>query len=50
MDVLVPLVGFGHDTAWDPVGADKAVTLAVMTAGWVLVATVVAGPGRALRR
>jgi hypothetical protein len=50
LDVLVPLVDLGHDRAWDPVGADKAVMLAVMVAGWVLATTVVAGAGRALRR
>ncbi|WP_203828527.1 hypothetical protein [Actinoplanes palleronii] len=50
LDVLVPLVSFGHDQAWDPVGADKAVTVAVMVAGWVLATTVIAGVGRSLRR
>lgn len=50
LDVLVPLVDLGHDKAWDPVGADKAVTLAVMAMGWVLATTVIAGAGRALRR
>lgn len=50
LDVLVPLVDLGHDKAWDPVGADKAVALAVMAVGWILATTVVAGAGRALRR
>lgn len=50
LDVLVPLVDLGHDKAWDPVGADKAVTLTVMAIGWILATTVVAGAGRALRR
>ncbi|MBM2620705.1 hypothetical protein JIG36_34920 [Actinoplanes sp. LDG1-06] len=50
VDVLVPLVDLGHDKAWDPVGPDKAVTLAVMAAGWILATTVIAGAGRALRR
>ncbi|GGN35729.1 hypothetical protein FHR83_006226 [Actinoplanes campanulatus] len=50
VDVLVPLVDLGHDKAWDPVGADKAVTLAVMAAGWILATTVVAGAGRAINR
>ena len=40
----------GHDKAWDPVGADKAVMLTVMAIGWILATTVVAGAGRALRR
>jgi hypothetical protein len=50
VDVLVPLVDLGHDKAWDPVGPDKAVTLAVLAIGWILATTVVAGAGRALRR
>ncbi|GAA4605356.1 hypothetical protein BJY16_005361 [Actinoplanes octamycinicus] len=50
LDVLVPLVSIGHDQAWDPVGADKAVTVAVMAAGWILATTVIAGVGRSLRR
>jgi hypothetical protein len=50
LDVLVPLIDLGHDKAWDPVGADKVVTLTVMAIGWVLATTVIAGAGRALRR
>lgn len=50
LDLLVPLVDLGHERAWDPVGADKAVAVLVMAAGWVLATTVVAGAGRALRR
>ena len=50
LDVLVPLVDLGHDKAWDPVGADKVVTLTIMAIGWVLATTVIAGAGRALRR
>ncbi|GIE92091.1 hypothetical protein [Actinoplanes regularis] len=46
LDLLVPLVSIGHDQAWDPVGADKAVTVAVMAAGWILAATVIAGVSR----
>jgi hypothetical protein len=50
LDLLVPLVDLGHERAWDPAGADKAVAVLVMAAGWVLATTVVAGAGRALRR
>lgn len=50
LDLLVPLVDLGHEHAWDPVGADKAVAVLVMVAGWILATTVVAGAGRALRR
>jgi hypothetical protein len=50
LDLLVPLVDLGHERAWDPVGADKAVAVLVMAAGWILATTVVAGAGRALGR
>jgi hypothetical protein len=50
LDLLVPLVDLGHERAWDPVGADKAVAVVVIAAGWILATTVVAGAGRALRR
>ncbi|MER7005344.1 hypothetical protein ABT297_20170 [Dactylosporangium sp. NPDC000555] len=50
LDLLVPLVDLGHERAWDPTGADKAVAVLVMAAGWILATTVVAGASRALRR
>ncbi|BEL04969.1 membrane-associated oxidoreductase [Actinoplanes sichuanensis] len=50
VDLLVPLLDLGHDKVWDPVGADKAVALAVMVAGWVLATTVITGAGRTLGR
>lgn len=50
VDVLVPLLDLGHDKAFDPAGADKAVMLALMAAGWVLATTVIAGAGRTLGR
>jgi len=50
LDLLIPLVDVGHDRAWDPVGADKLVAVALMAAGWVLVTTLVAAAGRALNR
>ncbi|GAA3455764.1 hypothetical protein [Dactylosporangium matsuzakiense] len=50
LDLLVPLVDLGHEHAWNPVGADKAVAVLVMAAGWVLATTVVTGAGRALGR
>jgi hypothetical protein len=50
LDLLIPLVDLGHEHAWNPTGADKAVAVLVIAAGWVLATTVVAGAGRALRR
>jgi uncharacterized protein YjbI with pentapeptide repeats len=50
VDVLVPLLDLGHDKAFDPAGADKAVAMTVMLAGWILATTVIAGAGRTLGR
>ncbi|MFJ7779477.1 hypothetical protein [Streptomyces yangpuensis] len=50
LDVVVPFISLGHDTAWDPTGWDKAVSVLLMVAGWFLVTTVIAGMGRTLRR
>ncbi|WP_433219797.1 hypothetical protein ACQP00_16215 [Dactylosporangium sp. CS-047395] len=50
LDLLVPLVDLGHEHAWNPTGADKAVAVLIMAVGWVLATTVIAGAGRALRR
>lgn len=50
LDQVVPIVTLGHDSAWNPTGPDKAVTLTLIVAGWVLVTTVVTGVGRTLKR
>lgn len=50
LDVLIPLLNLGQDTAWDPTGWAKAVTVGLMVTGWILVTTVITGVGRALKR
>lgn len=50
LDILIPLLSLGHDTAWNPTGWAKTVTVLLMVTGWVLVTTVIAGVGRALKR
>ncbi|MFI6739133.1 hypothetical protein ACIBI9_39945 [Nonomuraea sp. NPDC050451] len=50
LDLLIPLISLGHDTAWDPTGWSKAVSLVLIVAGWVLVTTVAAAAARALTR
>ncbi|RKT84477.1 hypothetical protein [Saccharopolyspora antimicrobica] len=50
LDLLVPLVDLGHEKAWDPTGWNKAVALALIVGGWVLVTAVVAGAARVLTR
>jgi hypothetical protein len=50
LDLIVPLVDFGHERAYDPTGADQAVALSLVVLGWVLAAAVVAGASRTLKR
>ncbi|MEW9555152.1 hypothetical protein [Nonomuraea sp. NPDC050783] len=50
LDLLIPLVSLGHDTAWDPVGPAKAVALALTVAGWVLATTIAAAAARTINR
>ncbi|MGA5764825.1 hypothetical protein [Nonomuraea bangladeshensis] len=50
LDLLIPLVSLGHDTAWDPVGSAKAVALALTVAGWVLATTIAAAAARTINR
>ncbi|MFI6739131.1 hypothetical protein ACIBI9_39935 [Nonomuraea sp. NPDC050451] len=50
LDLLIPLVTLGHDTAWDPVGSAKAVALALTVAGWVLATTIAAAAARTINR
>ncbi|MFI9554161.1 hypothetical protein [Nonomuraea endophytica] len=50
LDLLIPLVSLGHDTAWDPVGPAKIVALVLTVAGWILVTTVTAAAARTLNR
>jgi hypothetical protein len=50
LDLIVPLVDFGHERAYDPTGLDQAVALALVILGWVLAAAVVAGASRTLKR
>ncbi|MBB4690953.1 hypothetical protein [Paractinoplanes abujensis] len=50
LDLLVPLIDLGHEKAWDPLGADKVVAVALIVSGWVFASVVVAAAGRALSR
>lgn len=50
LDLLIPLVDLGHEKAWDPLGASKAVAMVLTMSGWVLTTTVIAAAGRILRR
>jgi hypothetical protein len=50
LDLIVPVAGLGQRAAWDPTGADKAVAVLLILAGWLLATAVVAGARRALSR
>jgi len=50
LDLLLPVISFGQDTAWDPAGGYQWIAAAMIMAGWVLATTVAAGATRLLRR
>ncbi|MGA5700324.1 oxidoreductase [Peterkaempfera bronchialis] len=50
MDLLLPLIDLGQDSAWKPSGADQWAATALILLGWVLATTVAAGATRLLRR
>ncbi|MEV1168455.1 hypothetical protein [Nonomuraea sp. NPDC049784] len=50
LDLLIPVVSLGHDTAWDPVGPAKIVALVLTVAGWILATTIAAAAARTFNR
>ncbi|MFG2819196.1 hypothetical protein ACGFX4_07160 [Kitasatospora sp. NPDC048365] len=50
LDLVVPFLGLGQRTAWDPAHAAKAVALSLTVAGWVLATAVAGGAARVLNR
>lgn len=50
VDLLVPIVDFGHKGRWHMAGADMWVASGFTAMGWVLATTVAAGASRSLRR
>ncbi|MGW7353455.1 oxidoreductase [Streptomyces sp. NPDC054784] len=50
LDLLLPVITFGHDTAWDPQDGYQWLAAAMILLGWVLATTVAAGATRLLRR
>ncbi|MGY1435080.1 oxidoreductase [Streptomyces reniochalinae] len=50
LDLLLPVISFGQDTAWDPAGGYQWIAAVMVLAGWVLATTVAAGATRLLRR
>lgn len=50
LDLIVPIVDFGHKNRWQFVGASQWISATLVAAGWILATTVAAGLTRMLRR
>ncbi|MEV0385780.1 hypothetical protein [Nonomuraea sp. NPDC050643] len=50
LDLLLPIISFGQETAFGPRGLSQWLAAAMITAGWILATTIVAGLTRALSR
>lgn len=50
LDLLLPLIDFGQEKAYQPVGAGQWVAYGLVIAGWVLFTTIATGISRALAR
>jgi hypothetical protein len=50
LDLLLPIVGFGQRTAWNPAGAEQWLAYLFIAVGWLLATSVAAGITRALTR
>lgn len=50
LDLIVPIVDFGHKNKWTVGGASQWIAAALVAAGWILATTVAAGVTRMLRR
>ncbi|SDC86503.1 hypothetical protein [Actinokineospora iranica] len=50
LDLLVPIVDFGHKNKWTVPGASQWISATLIALGWILATTVAAGITRMLRR
>lgn len=50
LDLIVPIVDFGHKNKWTVGGASQWFAASLVAAGWILATTVAAGVSRMLRR
>ncbi|WP_433427545.1 hypothetical protein [Nonomuraea sp. CA-141351] len=50
LDLLLPIIGFGQEAAFGPRGLQQWLAAAMITAGWILATTILAGLTRALSR
>lgn len=50
LDLLVPIIDFGHKNRWHVDGAEQWIAASLVAVGWILATTVAAGLTRMLRR
>ncbi|MFB9681774.1 hypothetical protein [Streptosporangium vulgare] len=50
LDLLLPIISFGQESSFGPRGAQQWLAAAMITAGWILATTILAGLTRALSR
>lgn len=50
LDLLLPVIDLGQDSAWKPAGGPQWVAAVLVLLGWILATTVAAGATRLLRR
>lgn len=50
LDLLLPVISFGQDAAWNPEGGSQWIAAVMVALGWVLATTVATGATRLLRR
>ncbi|MFC4117178.1 membrane-associated oxidoreductase [Nonomuraea zeae] len=50
LDLLLPIISFGQETAFGPRGPQQWLAAAMITSGWILATTILAGLTRALSR
>ncbi|HUQ60071.1 hypothetical protein [Lentzea sp.] len=50
LDLLIPIIDFGHDGKWRFTGASQWISSTLVAVGWVLASTAAAGAARVLKR
>ncbi|GAA2869971.1 hypothetical protein GCM10020220_069180 [Nonomuraea rubra] len=50
LDLLLPIIDFGQEKAFNPGGGTQWLAYGLIAAGWVLATTIAAGLTRTLRR
>ncbi|MGI5503879.1 hypothetical protein [Lentzea sp. CA-135723] len=50
LDLLIPIIDFGHDGKWQFTGASQWIAAVLVAVGWVLASTAAAGAARVLKR